>query len=297
MNIKEIKKLKVGTVLENVSLKNYTTYKLNGIARALIFPENLECLKKLLTYLKEQEIPFKILGGGSNVIFLNEVYEGILISLKMFDTFTLMDNQVRVGAGYPLMKLSFKTAKAGLTGLEFASGIPGTVGGAIFNNAGAYQSDMGYVVLEATVLTPSLEIETLSNRQMQFHYRTSFFKKHPGYIILDAKIMLKRGKKEEILKVIEDRKKRRLESQPLEYPSAGSVFRNPNGYSAWKLIEEVGYKGVCVGDAMVSEKHANFIINKKNATGKDIVTLIEQIKKEVYDKFKIELVLEQEIIK
>ena len=235
MVVKELKKLKVGNILENVSLKEYTTYKINGTAKVIIFPEDLEKLKKLLSYLKENDITYKILGGGSNLIFVDKVYENVLISLKEFDDFIINDNQIRVGAGYNLMKLSLKSAKAGLTGLEFASGIPGTVGGAVFNNAGAYQSDMGYVVLEATVLTPDMEIKVLSNRQMKFHYRTSFFKENPGYVILDAKMILKRGKKEEILKVIEDRKKRRMESQPLEFPSAGSVFRNPEGMSAWKL--------------------------------------------------------------
>ncbi len=297
MNLKEIKKLKVGTVLENISLKEYTTYKIDGIARMIVFPEDLLCLKKLIMYLKEHDVSFKILGGGSNLIFFEEVYEGVLISLKKFDELTIIDNQIRVGAVYNLMKLSFKTAKLGLSGLEFASGIPGTVGGAVFNNAGAYQSDMGYVVLETTVLTPFLEIKTLSNRQMQFHYRTSFFKENPGYIILDVKMILKRGKKEDILSVIEDRKKKRIESQPLEFPSAGSVFRNPEGMSAWKLVEEAGFKGVSVGDAMVSEKHANFIINKKNATGKDIVCLIEQIQKSVYERYQVKLILEQEIVK
>ncbi len=297
MNAKELKKLKVGNVLENVSLKNYTTYKINGIAKVIIFPEDLDKLKKLLFYLKENNIDYKILGGGSNLIFVDKVYDKVLISLKRLDNLVITDNQIRVGAGYNLMKLSLKTAKAGLTGLEFASGIPGTVGGAIFNNAGAYQSDMGYVVLETTVLTPNMEVKIFSNRQMHFHYRTSFFKENPGYVILDAKMILKRGKKEDILKVIEDRKKRRIESQPLEFPSAGSVFRNPEGISAWKLIEDAGYKGVSVGDAMVSLKHANFIINKKNATGSDIVSLIEKIQKDVEDKFNIKLVLEQEIVK
>jgi len=194
------------------------------------------------------------------------------------------------------MKMALKASKLGLTGLEFATGIPGTVGGAIFNNAGAYQSDMGYVILEATVLTPSLEIKTLKNRQMNFHYRTSFFKENPGHIILEAKMLLKKGKKEDIMNLILDRKKRRIESQPLEYPSAGSVFRNPSNVPAGKLIEDAGLKGLKVGDATVSLKHANFIINKNNATGKDIIKLIEKVQDEVYKKYNIKLILEQEIV-
>lgn len=296
MNKESLKQLKVGTVLENVDLKDYTTYKLKGRARFLVIPDNLELLKKLITYLNDNNITYKIIGGGSNLIFKEEVYEGVLISLKKFDKLEIIDNQIKVGSGYNLMKMALKASKLGLTGLEFATGIPGTVGGAIFNNAGAYQSDMGYVILEATVLTPSLEIKTLKNRQMNFHYRTSFFKENPGYIILEAKMLLKKGKKEDIMNLILDRKKRRIESQPLEYPSAGSVFRNPSNVPAGKLIEDAGLKGLKVGDATVSLKHANFIINKNNATGKDIIKLIEKVQDEVYKKYNIKLILEQEIV-
>lgn len=296
MNRESLKQLKVGTVLENVDLKDYTTYKLKGSARFLVIPDNLELLEKLITYLKDNNITYKVIGGGSNLIFKEEVYEGVLISLKKFDKLEIIDNQIKVGSGYNLMKMALKASKLGLIGLEFATGIPGTVGGAIFNNAGAYQSDMGYVILEATVLTPSLEIKTLKNRQMNFHYRTSFFKENPGYIILEAKMLLKKGKKEDIMNLILDRKKRRIESQPLEYPSAGSVFRNPPSVPAGKLIEDAGLKGLKVGDATVSLKHANFIINKNNATGKDIIKLIEKVQDEVYKKYNIKLILEQEIV-
>ena len=163
-------------------------------------------------------------------------------------------------------------------------------------NAGAYNSDMGYVVLNAKVLTPDLEIKTMSNRELDFHYRTSFLQKHPDYICLAATIHLKRGKKEAILEVMRDRKERRLASQPLEYPSAGSVFRNPSGDYAGRLIEELGYKGYQIGDAKVSEKHANFIINVGHAKGDDIKKLILEIQKKVKDKFGIELKIEQEFV-
>ncbi len=296
MQVEEIKKLKVGEILENVSLRNYTTYRLNTIGRLLVFPQTIEELKKLISYLKTKEIPYKVLGGGSNLIFKNSTYEGVLISLKKFNQLSIIDNQVNVGAGHSLIKLALKTASLGLSGLEFAAGIPGTVGGAIFNNAGAYQSDMGYVLWKATVLTPSLEIITMTNRQMDFHYRTSFFKKNPNYIILEGKFLLKRGKKDLLLAIIQDRRERRMESQPLTLPSAGSVFRNPKDIAAWQVVEKLGYKGFSVGDAMVSEKHANFIVNTKEATGEEIVELITKIKKDAAEKLKIELVLEQEII-
>lgn len=296
MDLKELKNLKIGEVLENVSLKNYTTYRLDTISRFMVFPKTIQDLKKLLLYLKENQIPHKILGGGSNLIFKNPVYEGVLIQLKNFNQLEITDNQVKVGAGYPLMRLSLKTADLGLSGLEFASGIPGTLGGAIFNNAGAYQSDIGYVLLEATVLTPSLEIVTMKNKQMQFHYRTSFFKKNPSYVILEGKFLLKKANSDLLHEIIEDRKKRRIESQPLDLPSAGSVFRNPASIPAWQVVEKLGYKGFQVGGAVVSEKHANFIVNQKGATGSDIVALIQKIQKDALEKLDILLVLEQEIV-
>jgi UDP-N-acetylmuramate dehydrogenase len=296
MNVKEMKDLKIGDVLENVSLKNYTTYHLETITRFLVFPRTIADLKTILSYLKERNIPHKILGGGSNLIFKNSVYEGVLIHLKYFNKLEIIENQVKVGAGYSLMRLSLKTVGLGLSGLEFASGIPGTLGGAIFNNAGAYQSDIGYVLLEATVLTPSLEVMTLKNRQMDFHYRTSFFKENPGYVVLEGKFLLKPSKSTLLYEIVEDRKKRRMESQPLELPSAGSVFRNPKDMPAWQVVEKLGYKGFSIGGAMVSEKHANFIVNKKGATGKDIVALIQKIQKDAFEKLNINLVLEQEIV-
>jgi UDP-N-acetylmuramate dehydrogenase len=294
--LEKLKKLKVGTVLSNVEYKTFTTYRLKGKAKYVVEVTNLDALKRLLIFLKENHVSFKIVGGGSNLIFKDFIYDGVIIKLNHFDSLSICDNQIKVGCGYPFMRLALKCCKLGFTGLEFATGIPGTVGGAIYNNAGAYGSDMGYVLLEATVLTPDLEIKVMKNRQMQFHYRDSFFKHHPGYVILEAKMLLKRGDKEEILSLIQDRKERRIASQPLEYPSAGSVFRNPLNVPAGKLIEDLGLKGYSVGDASVSLKHANFIINKGNASGSDVVLLIDEIKRQVSEKYHIDLILEQEIV-
>ena len=298
MNIaSNLKKIKCGKLLRDVDLSLYTTYKLKATGKYLVVPNDIEDLMRLMKFIKENELKYKIIGGGSNLIFENSVYDGILVSLSKFDDMVIKDTKVHVGAGAPLMKVALKCSRLGLTGLEFATGIPGTVGGAVFNNAGAYKSDMGYVVESVTVLTPDLKIKTMYNKDMDFHYRTSYFKKNPGYICLDATIILKNGDKETIKNVIEDRKKRRLMTQPLEYPSAGSVFRNPEGMYAGELIENVKYKGKAVGGAKVSEKHANFIINYASATGKDIVTLIEDIQKEVKKVYNVDLVLEQEIVK
>lgn len=296
MDIKEIKKLKVGEVLENINLKQYTTYKAGGIGKVLVIPNSIDNLVKLLNYIKENKLKHKILGFGSNLIFTNDVYDGILIKLDKFNDVKIDGTKITVGAGYSLIKLSLLAAKNDLAGLEFASGIPGTVGGAVFMNAGAYKSDMGYIVTEIKVLTPNLEVKTMYNKELDFHYRTSFLQKNRDYICLEATIQLYKGKKEAIMNVIRDRKLRRLESQPLEYPSAGSVFRNPEGDFAGRLIEEVGYKGKQVGGAMVSTKHANFIINVGGATGQDIKKLITDIQEKIKKEYKIELKVEQEFV-
>lgn len=290
------KNLKIGKIYNDVPLKNLTSYKLSGTAKTVIIPSNIEELINLIKYVKENKLKYKIIGSGSNLIFDGD-YDGILIKLEKIDHCTIKGTKITVGSGYLLQKLAIKTCKLGLTGLEFATGIPGTVGGACINNSGAYNSDMGYVVSSLKVLTPSLEIKTMVNKELDYHYRTSFFKNNDGYIILEATINLKKGNKDEILEIVADRKKRRLESQPLEYPSAGSVFRNPVGNYAGKLVEDIGYKGKNINDAMVSNKHANFIINKGNASGKDIIKLIEEIKEKVKKEYDIELHLEQEIVK
>lgn len=296
MNLEEIKKLKVGKIIENINLKDYTTYKTAGIGKLLIIPNNMDGLIKLLTYIKEKNLKHKILGFGSNLLFCNDSYDGILIKLDNFNGMEINKNRITVGAGFSLIKLSLIAARNSLTGLEFASGIPGTVGGAVYMNAGAYKSDMGYVVDSIKVLTPELEIKTLTNKELNFHYRTSFLQTNPGYICLEVNITLRKGDRELILEVIRDRKLRRLESQPLEYPSAGSVFRNPENDYAGRLIEEIGYKGKKIGDAMVSTKHANFIINAGHAKGSDIEKLIMDIQETIKKKYNIELHVEQEFV-
>lgn len=296
MNIDDIKKLKVGKVIENIDLKKYTTYKAGGIGRVLVIPKDIESLQKLFNYINKNNIKYKMLGLGSNLIFGDDIYEGILIKLDEFNDVNISGTTIRVGAGYSLIKLSLLAARNDLAGLEFASGIPGTVGGAIYMNAGAYKSDMGYIVKEIKVLTPDNEIITMSNKELDFHYRTSYLQKNPGYICLEATLNLYKGDRNAILDVIRDRKKRRMETQPLEFPSAGSVFRNPPDDFAGRLIEELGYKGKKIGGAMVSTKHANFIINVGNAKGNDIKKLILEIQEKVKEKYDIELKVEQEFV-
>lgn len=298
MNIvSKIEKAEIGKVERNPLLSKYTTYKVGGKALAIVYPKNVDGLIKLLRLLKENDVKYKILGNGSNLLFSDSLFEGIIIKLSSFDEIEFFgNNKVRVGAGYSLIKLSLLTAKKGLAGLEFASGIPGTVGGAVFMNAGAYKSDMGYVVQEVKVLTPDYKIITLENKELNFHYRSSFLQKHPEYICLEVIIKLKKGDREILNEVINERRERRRESQPLEYPSAGSVFRNPDGGFAGKMIEDLGLKGYSNGGAKVSDKHANFIINYNKATSKDIKELIDYVHDAVLKEYNVDLKIEQEFV-
>ena len=296
MITEEIKKLHIGKVITNVLMKNYTTYKVGGKVICIVYPEDEESLIRLMCYLKEKKIKHKILGNGSNVIFNDKDYDGVIVKLDNFNSLKIINNTITVGAGYMLNKLALRVSRLGFTGMEWATGIPGTIGGSVFMNAGAYKSDMGYIVKSIKVLTPNLNIITMYNNELDFHYRTSYLQKNSGYICLEATIVLKRGNTDEIMDLIESRKQRRIESQPLEYPSAGSVFRNPEGDFAGRLIEKIGYKGKKIGGAQVSEKHANFIINSGNATGEDVKKLILEIKEKIKKKYKIELKVEQEFV-
>ncbi len=294
--IAEIEQEEIGKFIKDVPLSKYTTYQVGGVAQLMAFPKNTEKLICLLKYLKANQIPYKVLGNGSNTLFSDKKYPGVIIRLNCFDDVEVKGTKITVGAGYSLMKLASQAARRGLTGLEFASGIPGTVGGACFMNAGAYKSDMGYIVTSVKVLTPDFKVITMTNRELDFHYRTSFLQKHPDYICLEATLKLKQGKKEAIEQVNKERKQRRLESQPLEYPSAGSVFRNPEGMYAGQLIEQLGLKGLRKGGAQISEKHANFIINRDHASAQDIKDLIEFTKEAVLEKYHVDLKVEQEFV-
>lgn len=294
--IKLIKDKNIGKVVLNPVMAKYTTYKTGGVASAIVYPSSRSKLISLLKILKENGIKYKILGNGSNTLFSDKKYEGIIIKLDKFDNVKVDGTKIVVGAGYNLIALSFLAARKGLTGLEFASGIPGSVGGAIYMNAGAYKSDMGYIVKSVKVLTPSFKVINLTNKELDFHYRSSFFQTHKDYICLEVTLKLCRGKREEILKVMKDRKDRRMATQPLNYPSAGSVFRNPEGMYAGELIEKLGFKGLTKGGAQVSLKHANFIVNIGGATSSDIKELIDFVKESVEEKYNVTLKVEQEFV-
>lgn len=294
--LKEVKNLDIGKVEKNISIKKLTTYKVGGLAKVLIFPKNEDKLITLLKLIKKNNFSYKIIGNGSNLIFSDQDYTGILIKLNELNQIDIIGNKIKVGAGYSLIKLSHVAARNSLTGLEFAAGIPGTVGGALFMNAGAYKSDMGYIVQSVRVLTPDFRIIELENRELNFHYRTSFFKTHPNFICLEAFIKLTKGDKSSIESVMKERLKRRVETQPLEYPSAGSVFRNPKDQFSGELIERAGLKGYQKGGAKISDKHANFIINTGNAKASDIRDIILHTKNVIKEKYDIDLLVEQEFV-
>jgi len=296
-NIKKILEDKsIGKILENESLKKYNTYKIGGIAKLIVFPESVEKLVELLHIIKDNNIKYKVIGKGSNLIFSSKEYDGIIIKLDNLDKLEIDGTKIVVGAGYSLVKLSLETAKIGLSGLEFAAGIPGTIGGSVFMNAGAYKNDMSEIIESIKVIDDNLNVVKMTKEDLDFSYRHSFLQQHKNYICVEATLNLAEANTDEIKEKINKRKSKRMETQPLEYPSAGSVFRNPENIPAGKLIEDAGLKGKMIGGAMVSNKHANFIINYDNATSDDIYNLINYVKDEIKKQTGVELKQEQEFV-
>lgn len=286
---------KYGKVKENVNLVNYNTYRVSVFTKYLIEVYSEEDLLNLLEYLKNNNLSFYVLGNGSNVVLPEEDFDGIIIKLNNLNKIIIDDDEVTVGAGVMLPKLVSETVNNCLTGLEWASGIPGTLGGAIVGNAGAYLSDIFSSLISVKVINNGV-IKELKKTDIKYDYRYTSFKDNKDMIILSAKLKLEKGNIDESLMLIKKRRERRIESQPLEYPSAGSTFRNPENDYAGRLIEECGLKGKIIGGAMVSEKHANFIINYDNATPSDIRKLIKLVHDTVLEKTGVDLVLEQELI-
>lgn len=287
---------KYGTVLENVSLKDYNTYKIGGIAKYVVKPYNVENLISLIEFLKDENLKYIVLGKGSNVILPDEDFDGVVVLLDNLNSYDINNNVVDVEAGIPLGKFIMYIINSNLGGLENLCGIPGTLGGAIVGNAGCYGSQISDYLISVTYLEDGI-IKTLLKEDCKFGYRDSVFKKDKNKIILKCKFNLLESDKEEMLVIVRENTLKRKNSQPLEYPNAGSVFRNPEGVSAGKLIEDLGLKDYNINGAYISNKHANFIINKGNATSEDIINLIEYVKGKVDKAHGIKLILEQEIVK
>ncbi|MGN1371014.1 MAG: UDP-N-acetylmuramate dehydrogenase [Candidatus Coprovivens sp.] len=285
-------------VEEHATLKHLNTYHIGGTTKLLISPNSITDLINVIKILKEENIKYFILGNGSNIILNDREYDGAVIRLNKLCGIEIHPElqMAYAEAGAMVPKLVTESVNKSLTGLEFAAGIPGTVGGSIYGNAGAYNACILDYVKSVTVLDENLEIKTIEHEDIEYSYRTSMFKEQKKYIILGAKFFLKEGEKQNSLDIIEDRRNRRIASQPLEYPSAGSVFRNPEGDFAGRLIESCNLKGYKIGGAEVSEKHANFIINKGTATSQDVYKLINYVHNVVLEKTNVDLLIEQEFI-
>lgn len=281
---------------KDISLKKYNTYRLDVKCGYLIYPSNTKELIDLLKYLKESNINYFILGGGSNII-LAKPYFDVVIKLDKLNNIEIKDNIVTAGAGVSLIYLSNLCMNNNLNGLAFAGGIPGMVGASTAMNAGAYKEDMASIVKEVKVVTPELEVVTLTNKDLNYSYRNSLLKEHKDYICTEVTLEMSYLDKDKIKETMTSRKQRRIDTQPLDKPSAGSVFRNPEGLSAGKLIEDAGLKGYKIGGAKISTKHANFIVNTGDATYEDILELIDYTKKKIKEIYNIDLILEQEIIR
>ena len=270
-------------------MQKHTTFRVGGPADYFVMPESREQVQKVVALCKEENIPYYIVGNGSNLLVSDQGYHGVIIQIgKKMSRIEVDGEQIRVQAGALLSAVANLALENDLTGFEFAAGIPGSFGGACVMNAGAYGGEMKDVLLSVTVLTPEGEFLTIPKEKLELGYRTSVIeKKH--YMVLEAVIGLKEGDPKEIKILMDDLRQRRIDKQPLEYPSAGSTFKRPEGYFAGKLIQDSGLKGYSVGDAQISEKHSGFVINRGNASAKDVLSLIEHVQETVKEKFGVHL--------
>ena len=270
-------------------MNRHTTFRIGGPADYFLLPSTAEEVKKILEICKEKELPYFILGNGSNLLVSDEGYCGVIIQLyRNYGGITVEGTNIRAGAGALLSQIASAAKNASLTGFEFAGGIPGTLGGAVVMNAGAYGGEMKDVLKEVTVMTEQGEIMIIPAEKLEMGYRTSLVKK-AGYLVLEAVISLKAGDVEEIKAIMKDLTEKRVSKQPLEYPSAGSTFKRPEGYFAGKLIMDAGLRGYQVGGAQVSEKHCGFVINKGNATAADVCGLMKDVQEKVQEQFGVTL--------
>lgn len=276
-------------VLREEPMRNHTTFRVGGPADYFVEAQNTQEIEEIVALCKDEEIPYYILGNGSNLLVGDKGYHGVIIQIyKEMNEVTVEDDIIRAQAGALLSKVASTALNESLTGFEFAAGIPGTLGGAVVMNAGAYGGELKDVLLDATVLTEDGRIQVLSNEELELGYRTSIVARM-GFIVLEARIQLRPGNPVEIKDQMDEWKEQRVTKQPLEYPSAGSTFKRPEGYFAGKLIQDAGLRGFRVGDAQVSEKHCGFVVNRGNATAAEIVDLMQQISKKVEEQFHVTL--------
>ena len=266
-------------------MKNHTTFRVGGPAEFFVMPRTAEEVKKVIDLCRRESFPYYIIGNGSNLLVSDQGYRGVVLQIyKEMSYIEVEENVVVAQAGALLSAIANKALENGLTGFEFAAGIPGTLGGACVMNAGAYGGEMKDVLEEVTVLTEEGEVLTIPKENLELGYRTSIIARK-GYTVLEARIQLRGGEKEAIKSLMEELKDKRVSKQPLEYPSAGSTFKRPEGYFAGKLIQDAGLRGFSVGGAQVSEKHCGFVINRENATAADVAELMRQVSARVEEEF------------
>ncbi|MBC3805028.1 UDP-N-acetylmuramate dehydrogenase [Acetobacterium fimetarium] len=275
-------------IKKNEPMKNHTSFKVGGPADLLLLPQTKEELQKVLTICRESTKPFYVMGNGSNLIVRDGGYRGIIIKTKALNRVCAAGETITAQAGISLKALADFAQENSLTGLEFASGIPGTLGGAVTMNAGAYDGEMKNVIKSIEVITADGSFETIPADACAFGYRSSILQKKP-WVLVGVNLILKKGEAQTIKEKMNDLNTRRRTKQPLEYPSAGSTFRRPEGYFAGKLIQDAGFKGRSVGGAQVSEKHSGFVINAGGATTADILALITLIQTGVHQQFGVDL--------
>ena len=277
-------------------MKDHTSFKVGGKADIYFEPGNTEELIKFISYLKEKSIPYFLIGNGTNLLVSDEGIRGAVVKLgDKMASIQVEGERIIAECGALLSVLSKKVADCSLSGLEFGSGIPGSVGGAVTMNAGAYGCEIKDVLERVEVLDSDLQLKVLDNKQMEFGYRKSIINKD-NYIVIKSFFKLKEGNKFDIKKRMDELTEKRQLNQPINFPSAGSVFKRPEGYFAAKLIEDAGLKGLALGDAQVSDKHSGFIINKGNAAAKDIYNLIKHIQRTVYERYGVNLETEIKLL-
>ncbi|CAG9619802.1 UDP-N-acetylmuramate dehydrogenase [Sutcliffiella rhizosphaerae] len=295
--LRELQEKEVGKVMPNEPLANHTTMKIGGPADILVEPGSLEKLQEIMKLIDKHQVKWTAIGRGSNLLVSDLGIEGVVIKLgKGMDNLELNGNEVWAGGGYSLIKLVTIISKKGLSNLEFAAGIPGTVGGAVFMNAGAHGSDMSKVLKKAHILFEDGTMEWLTPEELKFSYRTSLLQKERPGICLEAVLTVEEGNRDEIVSLLQKNKDYRRDTQPFSYPCAGSIFRNPLPEYAGQLIEKAGLKGYKIGGAKVSEMHGNFIVNDDKAKAQDVLALIQFIKRTVLEKYNVSLETEVEII-
>lgn len=276
---------KLGKLAEFEPLAKHTTMRVGGPARVFVQPSDKEAFVKIIGLVRELGLAFKVLGKGSNLLASDDVFEGVIIQTDKGLNYTTIEGPlVTVGAGVADVKLALDVAKLGLSGLEFLSGVPGTIGGAVFMNAGAYKKEIGDVLIKVQIVNERNELVWLEKADLELSYRKSIFQRQPDWLIVEAVLQLEPGNKDDILATIRSRRQKRITAQPLEMPSAGSTFRNPEGHAAWQLISDSGLRGYTVGGAKVSEKHTNFVVNAGGATAQDVADVIAHVQETVCEK-------------